>query len=125
MFGESMVDDGRKTVGAGGVGGGTPRARESPPPLADFSCFKALASVRHFEESIIEPASVKITKQRLTRVRKNESTCGQTTEVLAIQVSSHKMIRTIQFKQGQVSASKIQADVIKGKYRSKWKGRRP
>ena len=117
--------DGRETMGAGGVGEGAPRARESPPPLADFSCFKALASVRRFEESIIEPASARITKQRLTWVRKNEGTCGQTTKVQAIQVSSQTMIRTIQFKQDQVSASEIQADVIKGKYRSRWKGRGP
>jgi len=94
-------------MGAGGVGGGTSRARESAPPLADFICFKALASVRRFEESIIEPASFRITKQRLTRVRKDESTCRQTTEVQAIPVSSHTTIRTIRFKQDQVSASKF------------------
>ena len=99
--------DGRETMGAGGVGGGTPRARQSPPPLADFSCFKALASVRRFEESIIEPASVRIAKQRLTRVRKNESTSRQPTEAQAIRVSSHTTIRTIQFKQDHVSASKF------------------
>ena len=41
--------DGREVTGAGEVVGGTLRARESPPPLAGFICFKALASVRRLE----------------------------------------------------------------------------
>jgi len=103
--------DGREVTDTGEVVGGTLRAREPPPPLAGFICFKALASVRRLEESIIEPASVRITKQRLTRVRKNESTCRQTTEVQAIQVSSHNLNGSNNpsiFKQDQVSTSKFE-----------------
>jgi len=89
--------DGREVTGAGEVVGDTLRARESPPPLVGFICFKALARVRRLEESIIEPASVRITKQRLIRVRK-------------IQVSSHNLNDSNNpsiFKQDQVSASKF------------------
>ena len=78
--------------------------------VVGFICFKALASVRRLEESIIEPASVRMTKQRLIWVRKNESTCRQTTEVRAIQVSSHNLDDSNNpsiFKQDQVSASKF------------------
>jgi len=57
--------DGREVTVAGEVVGGTLRAREPPPPLAGFICFKALASVRRLEESIIEPASVRITKIKI------------------------------------------------------------
>ena len=103
--------DGREVTDDVGVVGGTSRAREPPLPLAGFICFKALASVRRLEESIIEPAPVRITKQRLIRVRKNENTCRQTTEVQAIQVSSHNLNVSNKpsiFKQDQVSASKFE-----------------
>jgi len=64
---------GREVTGAGGVVGGTSRATESPPSLVDFAFFKNLASARRLEEAITEPATVKITKQRLIQMRQNGS----------------------------------------------------
>jgi len=63
----------REVTGVGGVVGGKSRATESPPPLVDFAFFKNLASVRRLEEAITEPATVRITKQRLTQMRQNGS----------------------------------------------------
>jgi len=64
---------GREVTGTGGVVGGTSRATESPPPLVDFAFLKNLASARCLEEAITEPATIRITKQRLIQMRQNGS----------------------------------------------------
>ena len=62
-----------KVTRAEGVVGGTSRAAESPPSLVDFAFFKNLASARRLEEAIVELATVRITKQKLTQIRQNGS----------------------------------------------------